>query len=99
MSPGEPIGSLADPDRHLVALTGLRGVAAAWVVLFHSSVAIETWLPRTTAVHAVTSMGYLGVDLFFALSGFVLCHRYLDGMGPRLRAGLEIGRASCRERV
>jgi len=26
----------------------------------------------------------LGVDLFFALSGFILCHRYLAEMGPRL---------------
>ncbi|MFM7146321.1 MAG: acyltransferase family protein, partial [Actinomycetales bacterium] len=31
-------------------------------------------------------VGRLGVDLFFALSGFILTHTYLERMGPSLRA-------------
>lgn len=78
---------LSDPDRHLRALTGLRAIAAGWVVIFHASVLFEIWVPPTAKLHPVTSMGFLGVDLFFALSGFVLCHRYLEELGPRLAAG------------
>jgi peptidoglycan/LPS O-acetylase OafA/YrhL len=32
-------------------------------------------------------VGRLGVDLFFALSGFILTHTYLTRMGPKLRGG------------
>src|SRR6185437_5078025 len=49
------------------ALTGLRGIAAIWVVLFHLF-----W----PGIDPVTRTGYLGVDIFFILSGFVLSHVY-----------------------
>src|ERR1700744_4959496 len=51
------------------ALTGLRGVAALWVVLFHME--LETPIP-------IIEKGYLGVDIFFILSGFILMHVYAD---------------------
>ncbi len=53
--------------RRYVTLDGLRGVAAVMVVLFHTGDRIGTWTPR---------FGYLAVDLFFLLSGFVLAYRY-----------------------
>lgn len=63
--------------RNLPGLTGLRGVAAAWVVVFHL---FEHQLGR------VVDAGWLGVDIFFFLSGFVLSYVYaesLDGWGWR----------------
>ena len=30
---------------------------------------------------ALIGKGYLGVELFFTLSGFILCHVYLQGFG------------------
>lgn len=60
------------------ALTGLRGVAAVWVVLFHL---------LGPGVDAVTRAGYLGVDIFFILSGFVLSHVYFRKQGFLTRPG------------
>ena len=80
-TPRSPLPSLSDPNRHLKTLTGLRAVAAAWVVLFHASLVFTILVPPLAKTNPLTGMGFLGVDLFFALSGFVLCHRYLDSLG------------------
>jgi peptidoglycan/LPS O-acetylase OafA/YrhL len=54
------------------SLTGLRGVAALWVVLFH----YFTPVFLTSPLLCILGHGYLAVDLFFVLSGFVLCLNY-----------------------
>ena len=54
-----------DEKRHFVGLDGLRGVAALSVALIHWFGASGS-LPR----------GYLAVDFFFMLSGFVIAHAY-----------------------
>jgi peptidoglycan/LPS O-acetylase OafA/YrhL len=56
----------------LPALTSIRGIAAWWVVLFH----FKNYLPIEpgTAAWAVIAKGFLAVDLFFVLSGFILSH-------------------------
>ena len=59
-------------------LTSLRFFAAFWVVLFHYWDRLASFTP------AVIQKGYLGVELFFVLSGFILCHVY--------RTSLEEGR-------
>ncbi|MBE4719488.1 acyltransferase [Pseudarthrobacter sp. AB1] len=67
------------------ALTGVRIVAAMWVVLFHvrGNIASEfPWLGE--AIGPVLAHGELGVDLFFALSGYVLALNYGERMGLRL---------------
>ena len=56
------------------ALTGLRGVAAVLVVMHHASLHLGgAGLP---AVGGLLHRGYLGVDLFFVLSGFVISMVY-----------------------
>jgi peptidoglycan/LPS O-acetylase OafA/YrhL len=57
----------------LDALTGLRALAALAVVLFHLNEAVFPALDLPRYVPAVACF-YLGVDLFFILSGFVLMH-------------------------
>lgn len=57
----------------LPAHTGLRAIAALLVVGFHYSIAIG---PPGAIPSAVLRNGYLGVDLFFVLSGFILHHVY-----------------------
>lgn len=62
-------------SKSLPALTGMRGVAALWVVAFH----LGPPLGRLVGVPVdwpILREGYLGVDVFFILSGFILCHAY-----------------------
>ena len=64
------------PD--LRALTTLRFLAALWVVLFTAWPHLDvSWVPV-----AVTK-GYLGVETFFILSGFILSHVYLEAAGEK----------------
>lgn len=69
----------------VLPLTGLRIVAALWVVLFHIGGNIHTEWPGIAHVVApVLAHGDLGVDLFYALSGFVLTLNYADRIGQKL---------------
>jgi peptidoglycan/LPS O-acetylase OafA/YrhL len=65
---------------HLGALTGLRFVASLLVLLHHTQAALAPegapWL------HALAEQGYLGVGLFFLLSGFILSYNYLADGAP-----------------
>lgn len=58
----------------LPALTSLRGIAAVAVVIFHASYFAANF--GGAAAPAIWQRGYLAVDLFFFLSGFVLTHVY-----------------------
>lgn len=69
------------------ALSGLRIVAAVWVVLFHFRPWLEQVAPGfRSALAPVLNCGAQGVDLFFILSGFVLTWNYLDRMGESFSA-------------
>lgn len=75
------------------ALTGLRIVAAVWVVLFHFRPMLGDASPGfRDALAPVLDCGAQGVDLFFILSGFVLTWNYLDRMGRSwsVRANLHL---------
>jgi peptidoglycan/LPS O-acetylase OafA/YrhL len=63
----------------LPALTGLRGLAALAVLLFHSS--FLPFVHANGSPAAIWGRGYLAVDLFFFLSGFVLTHVYGSRLG------------------
>lgn len=63
--------------KEITALTGLRGIAALWVFLFHVSDLMWTTGAREVA-GLVGAGGYLGVDIFFVLSGFILAYNYGD---------------------
>ena len=58
------------PRTHLRGLDGLRGIAACAVIVYHVSVFAKP--PPDSWVADVASVGWVGVDLFFAISGFIL---------------------------
>jgi peptidoglycan/LPS O-acetylase OafA/YrhL len=64
------------------ALTGLRIVAASWVVLEHFRNPIAALLHPAAAPTALISSGYLGVEVFFVLSGFIISHNYASRLTP-----------------
>ena len=67
----EPIYLESKPRYQI--LDGLRGVAALMVVIFHC---FETYNPMIGT--QIINHGYLGVDFFFVLSGFVIGYAYDD---------------------
>jgi peptidoglycan/LPS O-acetylase OafA/YrhL len=72
----------------LRGLTGLRIVAAGWVVLFHFHFTpLPGVVEAADVLGPLITSGALGVDLFFVLSGFVIAYTYLGKLGPRLDAG------------
>ncbi|HVU95356.1 MAG TPA: acyltransferase [Puia sp.] len=59
---------------YLPELTPLRGVAAVLVVLFHSQIFIYPLVDGHASLFL--AKGWLWVDFFFVLSGFILTHVY-----------------------
>ena len=53
--------------RHISSIDGLRAIAVAAVVLYHLGI---SWIPG----------GFLGVDLFFVISGYVITRLILDSL-------------------
>lgn len=58
------------------SLTGIRALAAFLVLFLHADQNIPIGITHI----GVMSRGYLGVDLFFLLSGFILTYVYFDTM-------------------
>jgi peptidoglycan/LPS O-acetylase OafA/YrhL len=72
-------------QRHL-PLDALRGLAAIGVVLWHYQ-HFQTVIPHAPVFGTFLALpygyGYLGVELFFALSGFVFYAKYFDAIANR----------------
>ncbi|WP_129718049.1 acyltransferase [Pedobacter sp. SYP-B3415] len=62
--------------QHFDVLDGLRGVAALAVVVFHFMEWAYTDFTKNFIAH-----GFLAVDFFFCLSGFVIAYAYDDRIG------------------
>jgi peptidoglycan/LPS O-acetylase OafA/YrhL len=66
-------------------LTGLRGVAACWVMLMHFREVTPTQIWQFPVLDSVIANGAYGVDVFFVLSGFVISYAYEDWFSRRLQ--------------
>jgi len=74
---------MTDTHRYLNNLTPLRGIAALWVAAYHFEISVVGFFypPNTMLL----SKGYLMVDLFFIMSGFIIRHVY----GQRFKTQLK----------
>ncbi|MDD4922938.1 MAG: acyltransferase, partial [Bacteroidales bacterium] len=72
----------ADSKGHYEILDGLRGVAAVMVIVFHLFEA-----HATSHLDQMFNHGYLAVDFFFVLSGFVIGYAYDDRWGKMTLKG------------
>lgn len=69
-NPAAPSRALSIPS-----LTGIRGVAAVWVLLTHYQAVLAAYLDNPAINdNSFLYNGFRGVDLFFVLSGFILMH-------------------------
>jgi peptidoglycan/LPS O-acetylase OafA/YrhL len=72
-----PVRARADASAHLPALDGVRGCAVLLVMIFHFATSMQA-IGFVHPVLAVGQIGWLGVDVFFALSGFLITGILLD---------------------
>jgi peptidoglycan/LPS O-acetylase OafA/YrhL len=64
--------SIAPTTQHNTALDGLRGVAILSVMLYHFTGSYKGANPLLRLWSLVAGTGWMGVDLFFVLSGFLI---------------------------
>ena len=69
------ISSMVNSHPYLNNLTPLRGAAATWVAIYHFGTTVPLFQERQTTIIA---KGYMMVDLFFIMSGFIM--RYVYGV-------------------
>lgn len=80
--------AFTDSRKHFEILDGLRGVAAIMVVAFHI---LETFSGGDHSKQIINH-GYLAVDFFFVLSGFVVGYAYNDRWNPaKSGTGMSLG--------
>lgn len=65
----------------LRALTSLRGIAAMAVVLQHFAATFQQYCAGN--LPSPVPHGYMAVDFFFVLSGFIMCYTYLEDFRER----------------
>ena len=77
--------AFADSKPHYELLDGLRGVAALLVLFYHIFEGLSFAAGGTPIT--VINHGYLAVDFFFILSGFVISYAYDDRWGKTMTMG------------
>ena len=73
--------------QYVPALTGIRALAALLVLGMHTEQNVPAGLDSLLPFFA---RGYLGVDFFFVLSGFIITHVYFASLASPSRSAVQI---------
>src|SRR6516162_4403834 len=73
--------------QYVPALTGIRALAALLVLGMHTEQNVPSGLDSLLPFFA---RGYLGVDFFFVLSGFIITHVYFARLASASRSAVQI---------
>jgi peptidoglycan/LPS O-acetylase OafA/YrhL len=73
--------------RYVPALTGIRALAALLVLGMHTEQNVPSGLDSLLPFFA---RGYLGVDFFFVLSGYIITHVYVASLASPKLTGVQI---------
>ena len=70
---------------YLSSLSSLRGLAAILVIFFHINIICFALAPWDSFLDHFIQKGYLWVDFFFLLSGFIMMHVYSESFGKSIK--------------
>src|SRR6476660_9088344 len=93
----KPIKAEAWSGGRLTSIDALRGFAALGVVLYHAVGRADLALPRGLLqwpgffVHSLTGFGYVGVFLFFVISGFCIHLQWARARAAGRQSQIEFG--------
>ncbi len=93
----EPTVQRVNPGERIPALDGIRGLAIIWVVLHNTTDALPATLHGVSHLLAfLVHPGWIGVQLFFALSGFLITGSLLDSQSAANYFGAFYARRALR---
>lgn len=76
----------AEPRREIGSLQVLRGFAAIAVAFYHAQIIMaQPEYGGITLLQGIATKGWLGVNFFFVLSGFVICYAHFGDIGKPQR--------------
>jgi len=82
-----PTPALSPASRYVPPLTGIRALAALLVLGMHTGQNVPG---DALTVLPFLARGYLGVDFFFVLSGFIITHVYFASLAQPSRNGVRV---------
>lgn len=79
--PAVAVHATSAAHSQILALDGIRGVAILLVLCYHLARSLAAEFDFVNRFHLLASFGWVGVDLFFVLSGFLITGILYDSKG------------------